>query len=161
MHPSHLTHGELTQELQLKLPFYGSRKLALELRGEGVLINRTSRWPGDSATWSRSSTGSRGACWPGGFQTALTPDSASTLLRRRWKKFGLPVIFNTDQGSQFTPDDFTKPLIDQGVKVSMDGKGRCIDNIFVERLWRSLKYEEVYLEERTSRRRSGRASPRS
>jgi putative transposase len=59
--------------------------------------------------------------------------------------FGQPDIFNTDQGSQFTADAFTKVLLDRGVKVSMDGKGRCIDNIFVERLWRSLKYEEVYL----------------
>jgi putative transposase len=59
--------------------------------------------------------------------------------------YGLPEIFNTDQGSQFTSDDFTKILKDSGVKISMDGKGRCMDNIFVERLWRSLKYEEVYL----------------
>jgi putative transposase len=59
--------------------------------------------------------------------------------------FGQPGIFNTDQGSQFTADAFTRVLLERGVKVSMDGKGRCIDNIFVERLWRSLKYEEVYL----------------
>lgn len=59
--------------------------------------------------------------------------------------FEQPEIFNTDQGSQFTADAFTRVLLGRGVKVSMDGKGRCIDNIFVERLWRSLKYEEVYL----------------
>jgi putative transposase len=59
--------------------------------------------------------------------------------------YGLPEIFNTDQGSQFTSDEFTSILKDSGVKISMDGKGRCMDNIFVERLWRSLKYEEVYL----------------
>jgi putative transposase len=59
--------------------------------------------------------------------------------------FGQPEIFNTDQGSQFTADAFTEVLRDRGVKISMDGKGRCIDNVFVERLWRSLKYEEVYL----------------
>jgi putative transposase len=59
--------------------------------------------------------------------------------------FGLPEIFNTDQGSQFTDDDFTSVLLDRGVKVSMDGRGRFMDNIFVERLWRSVKYEEVYL----------------
>ena len=56
-----------------------------------------------------------------------------------------PEIFNTDQGSQFTSDDFTGTLKRHGVMISMDGKGRCMDNIFVERLWRSLKYEEVYL----------------
>ena len=54
-------------------------------------------------------------------------------------------IFNTDQGSQFTSPRFTMPLIDSGIAVSMDGRGRALDNIFVERLWRSLKYECVYL----------------
>jgi len=56
-----------------------------------------------------------------------------------------PDIFNSDQGSQFTSDDFTKRLKDHGIQISMDGRGRCFDNIFVERLWRSVKYEEVYL----------------
>ncbi len=54
-------------------------------------------------------------------------------------------IFNTDQGSRFTDDDFTGVLRAHGVAISMDGRGRFADNIFVERLWRSLKYEEVYL----------------
>ena len=58
---------------------------------------------------------------------------------------GVPAIFNTDQGAQFTSEAFTGPLKAQDVKISMDGKGRCIDNVFVERLWRSLKYEDVYL----------------
>ena len=58
---------------------------------------------------------------------------------------GQPEIFNTDQGSQFTSQAFTGLLLEQGIQVSMDGKGRYLDNIFVERLWRSLKYEEVYL----------------
>ena len=60
-------------------------------------------------------------------------------------RHGRPEIFNTDQGSQFTSDDFTGTLERHGVTISMDGKGRYMDNIFVERLWRSLKYEEVYL----------------
>ena len=60
-------------------------------------------------------------------------------------RHGRPEIFNTDQGSQFTSDGFTGTLKAHGVTISMDGKGRCMDNIFVERLWRSLKYEEVYL----------------
>ena len=59
--------------------------------------------------------------------------------------FGKPEIFNTDQGSQFTSTDFTKVLLDAGVQISMDGKGRVFDNIFVERLWRTVKVEEVYL----------------
>ena len=66
-------------------------------------------------------------------------------LEEALERFGTPGIFNTDQGAQFTADAFTQVLRDHGIKISMDGKGRCIDNIFVERLWRSLKYEEVYL----------------
>jgi len=58
---------------------------------------------------------------------------------------GRPEIFNSDQGSQFTGKGFTGVLLGAGVQISMDGKGRCLDNVFVERLWRSLKYEEVYL----------------
>ena len=58
---------------------------------------------------------------------------------------GKPDIFNTDQGSQFTSAAFTDRLLEQGIGISMDGKGRYLDNIFVERLWRSIKYEEVYL----------------
>jgi len=60
-------------------------------------------------------------------------------------RFGKPDIFNTDQGSQFTSPRFTGRLLDAGVKVSMDGKGRWMDNVFIERLWRSVKYECVYL----------------
>ena len=60
-------------------------------------------------------------------------------------RYGRPEIFNTDQGSQFSSADFTGALKDHGITISMDGKGRCIDNIFVERRWRSLKYEEGYL----------------
>lgn len=56
-----------------------------------------------------------------------------------------PDIFNTDQGTQFTARGFVNILLNQGIRVSMDGKGRVFDNIFVERLWRSVKYEEVYL----------------
>jgi putative transposase len=60
-------------------------------------------------------------------------------------RFGKPEIFNTDQGSQFTSTSFTAVLEEQAVKISMDGRGRFMDNIFVERLWRSLKYENIYL----------------
>ena len=76
-----------------------------------------------------------------------TSDSSFCVeaLREALMRYGRPEIFNTDQGSQFTSEDFTRVLLDHGIKISMDGKGRCIDNIFVERLWRSLKYEEVYL----------------
>lgn len=59
--------------------------------------------------------------------------------------YGVPDIFNSDQGCQFTSEDFTKVLKHHQIKISMDGKGRWMDNVFIERLWRSLKYEEVYL----------------
>lgn len=60
-------------------------------------------------------------------------------------RFGTPVIFNTDQGSQFTSAAFTETLLAAGILVSMDGRGRWMDNVFIERLWRSLKHEDVYL----------------
>lgn len=60
-------------------------------------------------------------------------------------RYGAPEVFNTDQGAQFTSEAFTGELKKHGVKISMDGKGRWMDNVYVERLWRSLKYEEVYL----------------
>jgi putative transposase len=59
--------------------------------------------------------------------------------------FGRPGIFNTDQGSQFTSEDFTRVLLDHRIEISMDGRGRCHDNIFVERLWWTVKHEWVYL----------------
>ncbi len=64
-------------------------------------------------------------------------------------RYGRPEIFNTDQGSQFTSLEFIGALKDAGVRISMDGRGRCMDNVFIERLWRSLKYEAVYLHELT------------
>jgi putative transposase len=70
-------------------------------------------------------------------------------LREAMARYGKPEIFNTDQGSQFTSLDFTEVLKDAKVTISMDGRGRCLDNIFIERLWRSLKYEAVYLHELT------------
>ena len=60
---------------------------------------------------------------------------------------GCPDIFNSDQGAQFTSNDFTGILLSKGIKISMDGRGRVFDNIFSERLWRSLKYEEVYIKD--------------
>jgi putative transposase len=75
----------------------------------------------------------------------LSAEFCVEALEEALARYGRPEIFNTDQGSQFTSDDFTGTLKRHGVTISMDGKGRCMDNIFVERLWRSLKYEEVYL----------------
>ncbi|MDO1449175.1 IS3 family transposase [Rhodocytophaga aerolata] len=69
----------------------------------------------------------------------------SQTLKKALTKHGKPVLFNTDQGSQFTADLFLEVLLSNGIQPSMDGKGRAVDNIFVERLWRSVKYEDIYL----------------
>jgi len=80
--------------------------------------------------------------------------SVSNTMEAEWckevvaeavSKYGKPMIFNTDQGSQFTSEVFTQYILDQGIKLSMDGKGRATDNVFIERFWRSLKYEHIYL----------------
>lgn len=70
---------------------------------------------------------------------------ACAALTEALDQHGPPDIFNTDQGSQFTSTDFTQILTERGVAISMDGRRRWIDNVFIERLWRSIKYEEVYL----------------
>lgn len=184
-------------ELHLKYPFYGSRKVADALRKEGQEVNRkrvqrlmrvmglesmspkpkTSephpehvRYPyllrgltisRINQVWATDITyipmragfgylvaiidwfSRRVLAW----RLSNTLDSRFCVeaLEQALERFGQPEIFNSDQGAQFTADDFTKPLRDRGVAISMDGKGRCLDNVFVERLWRSLKYEEVYL----------------
>ena len=64
--------------------------------------------------------------------------------------YGVPAIFNTDQGSQVTSEGFISVLEKNGIRISMDGVGRALDNIYVERLWRSVKYEEIYLKEYSS-----------
>ena len=65
-------------------------------------------------------------------------------LHEALERYGPPEIFNSDQGSQFTSVEFTDVLKEAGIRISMDGKGRWMDNVFIERLWRSLKYECVY-----------------
>lgn len=75
----------------------------------------------------------------------LSADFCVEALEEALAKFGPPEIFNTDQGSQFTSEEWLTPLKAAGVAISMDGKGRWIDNVFIERLWRSVKYEEIYL----------------
>lgn len=69
----------------------------------------------------------------------------SRVLREALASHPAPEIFNTDQGSQFTSDEFTSTLLGSNIRISMDGKGRALDNIFVERLWRTVKYENIYL----------------
>ena len=70
---------------------------------------------------------------------------ATEVIEQAFARYGTPEIVNTDQGSQFTAEEFTRVVLDQRCKLSMDGRGAWRDNVFVERLWRSVKYERVYL----------------
>jgi putative transposase len=87
-------------------------------------------------------------CW----RTFSTMDAAqyAALLEEAIVQYGCPAIFNTDQGSQFTSDVWIDVLAKNGIQISMDGKNRALDNIFIERLWRSVKYEDMYLNRRNS-----------
>lgn len=76
--------------------------------------------------------------------TSMESDFCVSALERALRQ-GRPQIFNTDQGSQFTSDAFTRPLLSASIDISMDGRGRALDNVFIERLWRSVKYEDIYL----------------
>jgi putative transposase len=75
----------------------------------------------------------------------LEADFCVEALREAIEKHGIPDVFNTDQGTQFTSQDFIGVLTSHSISISMDGRGRCLDNIFVERLWRTVKYENIYL----------------
>jgi putative transposase len=184
-------------EIHLKLPFFGSRRIRDRLQREGYTVNRKKvqrlmHLMGISALYPKRRTslpdqGHRvypyllrdmtierpNQVWCSdicyipmarGFlylvaimdwysRKVLSWRLSNTLdtqfcvdaLEQALRRYGTPEIFNTDQGAQFTSDSFTKVLQDAGVRISMDGKGRWIDNVFIERLWRSLKYEEVYL----------------
>jgi len=81
------------------------------------------------------------------WRLSITMEAAFCVeaLEEALARHGKPDVFNTDQGSQFTGQDFTGVLLKAGVAISMDGKGAWRDNVFVERLWRSIKYEEIYL----------------
>jgi putative transposase len=82
------------------------------------------------------------------WEVSVTMDTSFCLSALHWAlEQGKPEIFNSDQGAQFTSQDFTGRLTHAGVKISMDGRGRVFDNIFIERLWRSVKWEEVYLKD--------------
>lgn len=76
---------------------------------------------------------------------SLTNDFCCVALTRALARYAGPEIFNTDQGSQFSADNFTKILLGKNILVSMDGRGRALDNVFIERLWRTVKYEEIFI----------------
>lgn len=198
--PSDLTVAVMhaLDTLYTAYPFFGSRRMTVEVRAQGYLVNRkrVSRlmramglwaiYPGPKTSvphpdhkiypyllrgvpitavnqvWSTDITYLR---LRGGFvyltavidwysryvlawEVSNTVDGTFCLSAlERALRIATPHIFNTDQGSQYTSRDFTKRVLDAGAQMSMDGKGRALDNIFVERLWRSVKYEEVYLKD--------------
>jgi putative transposase len=92
------------------------------------------------------------------WELSITADQYFVIyaLEDARRRYGDPLVFNTDQGAQFTCPGFVEPLIAAGVRVSMDGKGRALDNVAVERFWRSLKYEEVYLKDYVNLREARR-----
>ena len=105
----------------LDTPFYGSRRMKVWLEREGRRVSRKR------------------------VQRLMRIMGLRAIYRSTRASRPAPEIFNTDQGNQFTSLEFTHVLQEHGVKISMDGKGRYTDNIFVERLWRTVKYEQVYL----------------
>jgi putative transposase len=187
----------LIDEIHLRLPFYGSRRIRDELEEHGHTVNRKRirrlmHQMGLRALYPRQRTSQPGKghkiypyllrdlsiehanqvwatdiCYipmAKGFMylvaimdwhsrrvlswrlsNTLDTDFCIAALEEALQRFGAPEVFNTDQGSQFTSEAFTDVLKAHGIAISMDGKGRWVDNVFVERLWRSVKYEDVYL----------------
>jgi putative transposase len=188
---------QVMDEIHLRLPFYGSRRLCDELLDEGYHLNRkrvqrlmrgmgmNALYPGPNTSkahhahkvypyllrglkidkanqvWCADITyipmrkgfvylvaimdwySRKVLSWR--ISNTLDTGFCVAALRDALHNHGTPEIFNTDQGCQFTSEAFTQVLKDAHIKISMDGKGRWVDNVFIERLWRSLKYEEVYL----------------
>jgi putative transposase len=151
-------------ELYLKRPFYGSPRITDWLRDLGWTVNekrvaRLMRLMGLQAVLPGPHTSRRHRgylylvavmdwfsryvlSWE--LSNSLDTEFCLIALERALKR-ATPGIFNTDQGAQFTSEAFTARLENRGIQVSMDGRGRALDNVFIERLWRSVKYEEIYL----------------
>jgi len=133
-HPDHVVYPYLLRKLQIDRP---NQVWAADItyipmaRGFVYLIAVIDWFTRKVLSWRVSNT--------------LTTDFCVEALEEALAKYGTPEIFNTDQGCQFTSLEFTQVLKDHGIRISMDGKGRWRDNVFVERLWKSVKYEEVYL----------------
>ena len=106
----------------------------------GPWTSRISRWRAASCIWRSLSTGSAAGFWPGGCRSTMEAAFCVEALEETLSRYGTPAIFNTDQGSQFTSAEFTGALLAKGIAISMDSKGAWRDNVFVERLWRTIKY---------------------
>ena len=133
-HPSHPIFRYLLRRLIIDRPnqVWASDVTYIPIQGGFIYLCAVIDWHSRAVlSWELSNTLDAGFC--------------VSALERALDQFGVPEIFNTDQGCQFTSAEFTQPLLALGVKISMDGKGRCLDNVFVERIWKTVKYEEVYL----------------
>src|SRR5438045_172212 len=111
----------------------------------GQPISPTSRSGEGFSTWWRSSTGRVGRCWRGGCRTRWRLGSAWQRWRRRSPGLASRRSSTPTRAASSPSGDFTGMLATAGIRISMDGRGRWIDNVFIERLWRSLKYEDIYL----------------
>lgn len=132
-HPQHLIYPYLLRERQIQTPneVWCADITYLPMRRGYLYLVAVMDWFSRYVlAWELSNS----------LETAFCAKTLKRALAR-----ATPVIFNTDQGAQFTSEDFTGRLKNAGVQISMDGKGRALDNIFLERLWRTVKYEEVYL----------------
>jgi putative transposase len=133
-HPGHVVYPYLLRNLTIERPnqVWASDITYIPMRRGFVFLVAIMDWATRKVLAHRVST-------------SMTADFCVEALEEAIAKYGPPWIFNTDQGSQFTSLAFTNVLKDHGIQISMDGKGRWLDNVFVERLWKSVKYEHVYL----------------
>lgn len=130
----HKIYPYLLRNLQITRPnhVWSTDITYIRLDGSFVYLTAVIDWYSRKVlTWKLSNSMEVGFC--------------KSVVQEAIEKFGTPEIFNTDQGSQYTSNEFTSLLKDNNIKISMDGKGRALDNVFVERLWRTVKQEDVYL----------------
>jgi len=133
-HPAHLVYPYLLRDMTITRPnhVYAADITYIPMKRGFVYLFAVMDWASRRVlAWRLSNT--------------LTTDFCLEAVQEAIHRYGTPEIFNTDQGSQFTSSDFTDLLKDNGIAISMDGRGCWRDNVFVERLWKSIKYEEVYL----------------
>jgi putative transposase len=133
-HPAHRIYPYLLRELDIVRPnhVWAADITYIPMRRGFVYLFAVLDWASRRVlAWRLSNT--------------LTTDFCLEAVQEAITRYGIPTIFNTDQGCQFTSQEFTRLLTHHGIQISMDGKGCWRDNVVVERLWKSLKYEEVYL----------------
>ena len=133
-HPQHIIYPYLLRDVNISQPnhVFAADITYIPMKRGFVYLFAVMDWSSRRVlSWRLSNT--------------LTTDFCLEAVEEAFLRYGKPKIFNTDQGSQFTSQEFTRLLKEQGIAISMDGKGCWRDNVFVERLWKSIKYEEVYL----------------